>query len=106
MSGIDNAKLAVDANFDVNGIDATYHSTWPSAGVPCKVLPSQDDLDVGIGGATASNPKAVFAVRKSEASPVQGGFLIVPAGGIRYRVNEAPVPDDFRLTYRCKTVKV
>lgn len=103
MSGIDAAKLAVDANFDINGIPATYHATWPSAGVDCKLLPAEPDTTVGLEFVKVTQRSAIYAVRKSEASPVQGGFFVV--SDVRHRIEEAPQPDDYRLVYRCKCVK-
>lgn len=103
MTAIDNAKLAMDANFDINGFDAEYYSTWPGTAAPCRILPKQDDIELGLETARATQARAEFVVRRSEIVPAQGGFIVI--AGIRYRINEAPQPDDLRLVYALKCVK-
>ena len=103
MSGIDTAKAAVDANFEINGISAKYHSVWPSDGADCLVLPDEPDATLGLDVVKVTQRSALFAVRKSQAAPVQGGFLVV--NDVRHRIEEAPQLDAFRLVYRCRCVR-
>lgn len=103
MAATDTAKLAIDANFDINGVAAKYHSTWPSDGVDCTVMPDQADATFGLEVVKVTQASANFAVRKSEISPAKGCWLVVE--DIRYRVEEAPTLDAFRLVYQVRCVK-
>lgn len=104
MSASTNAQMAIDANFDMNGLDAQYFSVWPGTGVPCRVIPAQPDVEFGMDVGRIQVMKSQFMLRASDGiTPVKGGFLML--GVIRYRVEETPQPDDLRLLWRLNCVK-
>lgn len=103
MSAPEYAALAIDSNFEINGIDAVYSAG--GVGTPCKVIPAQGDVELGLEFARATIAKSQFAVRASEvASPTKGGVLAV--AGVNYKVNNPPSHDDLRLVFMLECVKV
>lgn len=105
MSATDNAQLAIDANFDINGTDATYFSIYPGVGIPCRVMAAQPDVEFGLGTARVVQAKSEFMLRgyAEGITPVGGGILAI--GPTLYRIKETPVPDDLRLLWRLQCVR-
>lgn len=105
MTAIDNAKLAIDANFDINGVDAVYYSAYPGTGIPCRAVPDQADVQFGLEQARIVQTKAIFTLRgyAEGITPVQGA--VIQVGGILHRIDEAPSPDSLRLLWRLSCVK-
>lgn len=106
MSAIDNARLAIDSNFDVNGVGACYFTAWPGEGQPCRVIPALPDIEFGLDGARVQQQRSQFMLRSyaEGITPARHGVLEV--AGVRYRIEDMPVPDDLRLLWRLKCVKL
>ena len=91
---------AIDAAFDIQGIDATY---TPVAGSPLaiKVIPSEEDELVDVPGISSriQTETNLFDVRVSEiAAPVKGDALVV--SGTSYTVASTTQKDARKLIWR------
>lgn len=106
MTAFDNARLAIDSNFEINGLAACYFPSWPGEGQPCRVIPAQPDVEFALETARVQQVRSEFMLRSyaEGITPARHGVLEV--AGIRYRIEELPVPDDLRLLWRLKCVKL
>ena len=91
---------ALDAAFELQGIDATY---TPVAGSPVtvKVIPSEEDelVDVPGIGSRIQTETNLFDVRLSEiAAPAKSASLVV--AGTSYTVASKSQPDPRKLIWR------
>ena len=91
---------AIDAAFDIQGIDATY---TPVAGSPLaiKVIPSEEDELVDVPGINSriQTETNLFDVRASEvASPAKSDSLVV--GSATYTVVSKSQKDPRKLIWR------
>ena len=91
---------AIDAAFELQGIDATY---TPVAGSPVtvKVIPSEEDelVDVPGIGSRIQTETTLFDVRLSEiAAPAKNAALVV--AGTSYTIAARSHPDPRKLIWR------
>jgi hypothetical protein len=102
MTPAELAAEAVDASYDVFGVEATY--TAPGyAAVPCVVIKDSADRSITLGDGRATSQGNTIKVRAAEiAAPADGGTFAITEGPSLVVMGDPETLDAERLEWTCQ----